>query len=140
MKNSLKIAAFLVISAAAFTSCSKEKKFANRLEGTWNIDNVTLADASGTETIPTTGSYTFVDDGKGTYTQTVTFPGFGSVTDAGTFTWDNTDDEKLTLVTTDSDGDIYTSNLTVKTNEKDKQVWEEVQSGLTSTITLSKKD
>jgi hypothetical protein len=139
MKNSLKIAALLLISAATFTSCSKEKKFANRLEGTWNIDKVTVADATGSEDLPTVGSFTFKDDGKGTYTQTITLPGFGSITDAGTFTWDNTDDEKLTLVTTDSDGNVYTANLTVKTNEKEKQVWEEVANGVTSTTTLSKK-
>jgi ABC-type amino acid transport substrate-binding protein len=143
MKNSLKIAALLLISAATFTSCSKEKKFAKRLEGTWTIDKATLVDSSATINFTTTGStFNFKEDGKGEYTFAwVSTNPVAVVADAGTMTWDNTDDEKVTMVTTSAlpGSDPTTWNWTVTTNEKESQVWEATLDGDKYTLNFSKK-
>ncbi len=139
MKKILTLTLSIAMMAILFTSCSKEKKLANRLEGTWNIDKLegTITPAGGGAGTPVSftqvGTFTFKDDGTGSNSIVL----FGQ-TENGTFNWTNT----ATTVTITQSGQTPTV-LTVTTNEKTKQVWTATETDATTTstftYTLSKK-
>lgn len=132
MKKILSIATLFLALTITLTGCSKEKRLANRLEGTWNIDELkTLDQGIGTPTvIANIGTFTFKDDNTGSVT--ISFLGQSETT---AFTWSNT----ATTVTLNVSGEPQ-EILTVSTNEKTKQVWTNTDSdGTVSTWTLSKK-
>ncbi len=119
MKKILTLTLSIAMMAILFTSCSKEKKLANRLEGTWNIDkyDISFTPSGGGVATPLSftnvGTFSFKDDKTGSYSIVI----LGS-TDNGTYTWSNT----ATTVTMTENGQTPIT-YTATTNEKTKQVW-----------------
>lgn len=119
MKKILTSTLAIAFTAILFTSCSKETKLTNRLEGTWNIDKLdfTITPSGGGSALPfsflNAGTFTFKSDKTGSYSITASVP-----PNNGTITWSNT----ATTVTINESGEP-TKIYTVTTNEKTKQVW-----------------
>lgn len=140
MKKIFTLTVAFAMIAMVFTGCSKEKKLANRLEGTWNIDkfDISLTPAGGGAATPfsfaNAGTFSFKDDKSGSYSFVI----LGS-TENGTFTWSNT---ATTITITENGQNPIT--YTATTNEKTKQVWtanytDKDGDQNSETITLTKK-
>lgn len=82
----------LTLLSASFllSSCTQEKMFTNRMEGTWNVEITNAGNGFVPETAVSTGSFTFTDDNRGTYSLNTSY--LGKITsESGSFTWNGRD-------------------------------------------------
>ncbi|MDD5571155.1 MAG: lipocalin family protein [Bacteroidales bacterium] len=122
MKTTVK-SLFVLCFATLFLFCSKEKKLAKRLEGTWNVDKVDMVDAtnsSNSYSAVNAGTITFSGNktGKNDYTYAI---GSTSYNQNESFTWSNTE-ETVAITGNASNGDKV-KVFNVDDNKKTTQVW-----------------
>ncbi len=115
----------LILSTIFVLSCSKTKTLANRLEGTWNIDNRETVNGAQQKSDPNIGNFAFKSDGTGSVTINTVYNTYTN-TSVNTFYWSNTGN---TLTLFMGSGTKY---YKVITNESKKQVWEESYTVTTS--------
>lgn len=120
--------ALLFVLAIAVSSCSKEKKLTKRLDGTWNIDEVTYRDYEDGALDPFFGSFTFPNAGTITLnkdnTGSITFslPGIDPST-AQILDWSNTE-TTVQIISREPNSTVNdTMVFDVVVNEKNKQEW-----------------
>jgi len=80
----------LLSTSFLLSSCSQEKMFNNRMEGTWIVKMTDAGNGVVAENAVSTGSFTFTDDNRGTYSLNTTSGG-KITSESGSFTWNGSD-------------------------------------------------
>jgi len=128
MTKLFKSISLLFVLAIVLSSCSKEKKLTKRLDGTWNIDELTYREYEdgvldpffGSFTFPNAGTITLNKDNTGSITSNL--PGIDPTT-VQIVDWSNTE-TTVQIVSREINATVNdTVVFEVVVNEKKKQEW-----------------
>lgn len=123
MKNLLLAA----LCATLLFSCSKEKKLARTLKGTWDVDQLILTPPSADDigfSASNVGTIEFKKDGTGKNNWSYSYEVQGEtiqVTDSESFKWENTDN--TVTITGNANSGEKSIVWHVDDSSKDDQVW-----------------
>lgn len=121
---------FFTALAVALVGCSKEKRLENRIEGVWNVSELSVSSSGSsgfTYVAEDPGTITFYDDGTGKNDLTYEVD-FGSYTyevdDDTSFEWVNT--EETVVMTAETEDGEDSTVWTVVQNDRKTQLWTSV--------------
>lgn len=136
MKNTF----FVFLISILLASCSAEKRFANRLIGTWNVSNYQEKyEATGESSYEASniGTITFTKNKTGSMAVTIKSM-HGDVTDVMDFTWKN--DENTVNIKGDADSKFSKSWIVIN-NKRSSQNWRSTDGqGNTQKLELKKQE
>lgn len=121
------------------SSCNKEKKFARRIDGTWNVDKLEWTDNGTGYSVSNAGSIDFKKDGTGKNNLSYTV-GTVDVNDKESFKWTYDKDVKTVTIEGNANGGQKQTVYYIDDNSKDTQVWNtSLQNNETIKLTLTKQ-
>lgn len=112
-----------------FMSCTKEGRFERRLIGTWNIvriDYTSATDTSKSFVAENAGGIQFLPDGTGKTDYSYTMNTITYIVKEP-FNWSNENDEQILITYFSGTGNI-TNEWTVDDNNRNDQIWRNVES------------
>jgi hypothetical protein len=148
--KTLKTLVYILFAAMLISSCSKEAQLENRLErgnGIWNVDEIAWAKANVSNNVNAgagieynAGSFTFNDDGTGSYDYK-----YDGIHKQGTFKWSNSAasiSADVALSPTKIEANVYT----VVESHRKTQIWSSAEASIgisgiynyTATLKLSR--